>query len=507
MKSVIEYLENAAALYPEKILFSDENKSISYKEFKNCAERIGSAINRITQGERRKPIVVYIDRSIESLKAFFGIIYSGNFYVPVDVSLPEKRKQLIVETLNPIMLISLEKKVSKEGAGNEIALSMLEKDVIDKESIKNIEENQIDTDPLYAIFTSGSTGVPKGVLVSHRSVLDLIENFAEVFRFSDANIWGNQAPFDFDVSVKDIYSTIKNGGTMYIIPRRFFSMPLQLVDYLNQNRINTVIWATSALVIISNLKTFSKVLPEYLKQVMFSGEVMPNKVLNYWRTYLPDIEYVNLYGPTEITCNCTYYIVDREFENEEVLPIGKKFKNTDIILLDSERKKEVARGETGELCVRGTSLALGYYNNTEKTEEAFIQNPLNRNYPELIYCTGDLVKYNERGELLFLSRRDFQIKHMGHRIELGEIEILVNAMEFIDVAVCLYDSENEKIALFYQAAEECKKKIVERLAEALPKYMWPNQFFWYEQLPLNKNAKIDRVTLKESLAGKNMSRN
>ena len=165
---------------------------------------------------------------------------------------------------------------------------------------------------------------------------------------------------------------------MYIIPRRFFSMPAKLVEYLNENRINTAIWATSALVIIANLKTFEKVMPVYLEQVMFSGEVMPNKVLNYWRAYLPSIQYVNLYGPTEITCNCTYYIVDRKFTNDESLPIGKKFKNTDILLLDSERKREVDQGEIGELCVRGSSLALGYYNNREKTSEAFIQNPLNK---------------------------------------------------------------------------------------------------------------------------------
>ena len=196
---------------------------------------------------------------------------------------------------------------------------------------------------------------------------------------------------------------------------------------------------------------------------------------------------------------CTDQQKLREFTNEESLPIGKKFNNTDIILLDSERKQEVPRGETGELCVRGSSLALGYYNNRKKTAEAFIQNPLNNDYPELIYCTGDLVKYNERGELLFLSRRDFQIKHMGHRIELGEIEVAVNAMDFIESAVCIYDEKNEKIVLFYQAKQVCRKEIVERLQTVLPKYMWPNKFVRYEKLPLNKNNKIDRTKLKETL--------
>ena len=500
MKSVLEYLEDSAGKYPEKLAVCDESNNMTYIQLQQCAKKIGTAISTITKQCVRKPIVVYIDRRIESIKAFIGVAYSGNFYVPIDNSLPEKRKELIINTLNPIMIICQEREqMDAMPDSRNILLEELDKYAVNESLLASLSDNQIDTDPLYAIFTSGSTGIPKGVVVSHRSVLDLIDNFAEIFMFDDKNIWGNQAPFDFDVSVKDIYSALKSGGTMYIIPRRFFSMPLKLVEYLNENRINTVIWATSALVIIANLKTFDKIIPRFLKQVMFSGEVMPNKVLNYWRTYLSEIQYVNLYGPTEITCNCTYYIVDREFANDEKLPIGKKFKNTDILLLDSERKREVTSGEAGELCVRGSSLALGYYNNKDKTSEAFIQNPLNKSYPELIYCTGDLVKYNDKNELIFLSRRDFQIKHMGHRIELGEIETAVNAMEFIEAAVCIYDGENEKIVLFYQAVRECRKEIVEALQIVLPKYMWPNKFIRYEKLPLNKNAKIDRIKLKDSL--------
>lgn len=500
MKSVLEYLEISTKKYPQKIIFFDERKDITYQDFFDNVKRIASRINDIVGDTTKKPIVVYIDRCIESIEAFMGVVYSGNFYVPIDNSLPEKRKKTIIDTLNPVMIICLEdEQLQMMSDARNIRLKDLKKSNINEEILNNIQKNQIDTDPLYAIFTSGSTGVPKGVLVSHRSVIDLIDNFAEVFQFSEKNIWGNQAPFDFDVSVKDIYSTIKLGGTMGIIPKKLFSLPVKLIEYLNENKINTAIWATSALVIIANLKTFDKIIPNYLRQVMFSGEVMPNKVLNYWRHYLSNIQYVNLYGPTEITCNCTYYIVDRKFANEDSLPIGKKFSNTDIILLDQNRQREVKKGEVGELCVRGSSLALGYYNNSDKTKEAFIQNPLNSCYPELIYCTGDLVKYNENDELMFLSRRDYQIKHMGHRIELGEIEVVVNAMEFIEAAVCIYDQVSEKIVLFYQAREDCKKTIVEGLQFVLPKYMWPNRFVRYDMLPLNKNNKIDRIRLKDTL--------
>lgn len=502
-RSVLDYLEQSADRFPDKIVFADNENSVTYRDFREQAKAIACGLIECAKTGRNRPVIVLIERKIESLAAFFGVVYSGNFYVPIDFSMPAKRIELMIETLGSEVVIVTEKtkrimeQVSYEGCVAD--LQELTGTAINQGNLDEIANQRIDTDPLYAIFTSGSTGVPKGVLVSHRSVIDLIDNFKEEFGFDETIVLGNQAPFDFDVSVKDIYSTLKNGGTMYVIPKMMFSMVARLIDYLNENQINTVIWATSALRIVENLNVFSQKMPEYLRTVMFSGEVMPNKVLNYWRKHLPDVMYVNLYGPTEITCNCTFYKVDRPYADEEALPIGVPFRNTDVFLLDDARKSEVARGEKGELCVRGSSLALGYYNNEEKTAEAFIQNPLNTTYPETIYCTGDLVRYAEDGNLMFISRKDYQIKHMGHRIELSEIEIAVNALPFVEAACCIYDEKEEKIVCFYQAAEECDRELLKSLGKALPKYMFPNRLEYFEKLPLNKNAKIDRTWLKERL--------
>lgn len=504
-RSVLDYLEQSADKFPDKIVFADNENSITYREFRKTAKAVATGlITRVKIG-RNHPVVVLMERKIESLAGFFGVVYSGNFYVPVDFSMPAKRIELMIETLQPEAVIVTEKtkrimeQVKYDGCV--VDLQELMGAEINQEILDEAANRRIDTDPLYAIFTSGSTGVPKGVLVSHRSVIDLIDNFKEEFAFDETLVLGNQAPFDFDVSVKDIYSTLKNGGTMHVIPKMMFSMVARLIDYLNENQINTVIWATSALRIVENLNVFSQKLPKHLRTVMFSGEVMPNKVLNYWRNYLPDVMYVNLYGPTEITCNCTFYKVDRPFADEEALPIGVAFKNTDVFLLDAERKSLVEPGQTGELCVRGSSLALGYYNNEDKTKEAFIQNPLNSMYPETIYCTGDLVRYAEDGNLMFVSRKDYQIKHMGHRIELSEIEIAINALPFVEAACCIYDEQEEKIVCFYQAAEQCDRELLKSLGKTLPKYMFPNRLEHYEKLPLNKNAKIDRNLLKEKLRG------
>ena len=276
----------------------------------------------------------------------------------------------------------------------------------------------IDTDPLYANFTSGSTGTPKGVVVSHRSVLDFIDVFAPLFHITDKDRIANQAPFDFDVSVKDIYSAVKTGATLVIVPKALFSRPVQLLDYLCENRVTTLIWAVSALCLITTFHGLDYRVPETVQKVLFSGEVMPVKHLANWRSHLPHAMFVNLYGPTEITCNCTYHILQPGRGYKHGIPIGQAFPNEHVFLLDEQNQLVTQPGMEGEICVRGTALALGYFKAPEQTAAAFTQNPLQTWYPERIYRTGDLGRYGEGGDLYFAGRKDFQIKHMGHRIEL-----------------------------------------------------------------------------------------
>ena len=220
---------------------------------------------------------------------------------------------------------------------------------------------------------------------------------------------------------------------------------------------------------------------------------MPMKPLNTWRKAMPKILYANLYGPTELTDICTYYIVDREFSDNETLPIGKPCNNCEAIILD-KNNKEVSYGEEGELCIKGSIMSMGYYNNKEKTDSTFVQNPLNNSFNELIYRTGDIVKYNDRGELIYLSRKDFQIKHMGYRIELGEIETNINAMDGITLCACIY--ENDNIVLYYEGKSK-ELDVVAFANEKLVNYMRPNKIIKLSKMPYNSNGKIDRVKLKE----------
>ncbi|HIR27389.1 MAG TPA: amino acid adenylation domain-containing protein [Candidatus Choladousia intestinigallinarum] len=501
-RNVLEYLEQAVLNHPEKIIFGDVKEELSCQDFMALSKRTGTALSRELQGYRRRPVAVLCDRSIWPLIAFFGTVYSGNFYVPIDRQMPLGRVAAMLETLRPEAIVGQrqDERILEQlsGWGKRYFLEELLENSADEELLEGIRREALDTDPLYAIFTSGSTGVPKGVLVSHRSVIDLADQFQEEFGFTQECVFGNQAPFDFDVSVKDIYSTLKSGACMYVIPKTMFSFPAKLIDYMNEKKITSVIWAVSAMRILENLDVLSQKKPLYLKHIMFSGETMPIKVLNYWRKHLPDPIYVNLYGPTEITCNCTFFKVEGEFQEGELLPIGRPFKNTGILLLDGSRQVNEP-GVLGEICVRGSCLALGYYNNREKTEEAFCQNPTNVSYPEKIYRTGDLGKYDGEGRLVFVSRKDHQIKHQGHRIELGEIEAAASSLACLEACVCLYDRGREVICLFYQARNPCDKEILRELGKKLPRYMLPGRLEYMRQLPLNKNGKIDRTELTKKV--------
>lgn len=291
------------------------------------------------------------------------------------------------------------------------------------------------------------------------------------------------------------------GSTLVIIPEQNFMFPAMLVDFLNEYKITFVFWVPFVLVNVANFDIFASKKPLYLKDVFFAGEVMPNKHLNYWRKHLPHCRYANLYGPTEITVDCTYYLVDRTFEDNEPLPIGIPCRNSDILILTDDNRIAAVE-EQGELCVRGTSLALGYYNDWEKTQKAFVQNPLNTHYPEIIYRTGDVVYLNKRGEIMYVGRKDSQIKHNGYRIELGEIETAILSSELVDNCCAVYDYNRKKILLFYQSKSELDMaQFRKSVLTQLPKYMLPSEYYRVDDLKQNANGKIDRLYYKNKVNG------
>ena len=494
---VLNTLKTTAARFPDKAAFCGENSVLTFRQLDDAVDRIGSFL--LLEGIRRSPIVVYMEKSPEEVAAFFGIIRGGSYYVPIDAEMPSVRIQLILENVKSPLLICDEQTAQQAetlGFGGKIVrYSEIVTTSVDEEALQRVYDASIDTDPLYIVFTSGSTGVPKGVVGCHRAVNDYIDQLSEVLGFSSETVFGNQTPLYLDACFKELYPTIRFGATTYFVPKALFMQPLKLVQYLNEHEINTVCWVVSALTIISTFQTFKTEIPKYLRTIAFGSEVFPIKQFRMWRAALPEATFTNLYGPTEGTGMCCYYRVDRDFEDGEAIPIGRPFDNTDILLLD-EDDHEVTKesGEQGEICIRGTSLTLGYMNNPEKTAEAFTLNPLQKGWPELIYRTGDIGRYNSRGELMFVSRKDFQIKHMGHRIELGEIEVNAQMLDGITGAACIYDKTKGKIVLFYSGdKEEDEMKVL--LKDSLPRYMVPNVTRKLDSIPLTSNGKTDRVAL------------
>ncbi|MBQ7320808.1 MAG: amino acid adenylation domain-containing protein [Clostridia bacterium] len=499
LTNILQYLEGTAARLPDKLAFSDGEQGLTFGELSRLSRAIGSAV--CARGMRREPVVILMEKSAMEIAAFFGTVYAGCFYVPMDAEMPMLRMQKILETLQPRLLICSAK---TERLARELPF---EGEIADCASLAACAENgaalaavraaQIDVDPIYVVFTSGSTGMPKGVAACHRSVIDYTESLCEALPFGEDTVFGNQTPLYFDAPLKEIMPTVKYGATTYFIPKKQFMFPFKLAEYLNEYRINTVCWVVSALTMISSFDVLEKCPLRYLHTVAFGSEVFPIRQFNLWRAALPEARFFNLYGPTEATGMSCYYEANRTFEEGESIPVGRPFRNTGLLLI-GEDGREVAPGERGEIYLRGTCVTLGYFANPEKTSEAFVQNPLHHAYPETVYRTGDLGYLNEAGELMFVGRRDHQIKHMGHRIELGEIEAAAATDPGVRRACCLYDEAGRKIAIFY-TGDQTPGGLGATLKKLLPRYMLPATVRQLETMPLTANGKLDRQTLRAML--------
>lgn len=499
--NILYYLEETARRLPDKTALADDNLRLSFSQWIQQAESIGSAIAQATNCTIRRAVLVFVDRRIEGLVGAMGAVESGNFYVPIDCKMPFERVRLIADVCKPVAAVATTdaeiKTLDQIGfTGPRILYNDVKTFEIDKQRLALIRDQIIDLDPVYSIFTSGSTGVPKGVVISHRGMIDLADWLVETFDFTENDDLGNQTPFYFDGSVKDIVICIKCGATLNVIGKKYFTFPKLLIPLLNDRHITAILWATSAIVLVGNSGILKVALPEHLRLVTFAGESMPAKQLRFWQENLPDVRFVNLYGPTEITVDCTFFDVKRQFADDEYIPIGKACKNMQVLVL-KEDDTEATLGEVGELCVRGTGVALGYYGNRRKTDEVFIQNPLNQLYNDIVYRTGDLVKPLEDGSLVFVSRKDFQVKHKGNRIELGEIEVAVNAIEGVTNAACIFDSDNDKLVLYYTTSDGQPRDIINIIKDRIPVYMFPEVINHLKQMPYNLNGKIDRIELKK----------
>ena len=505
--NVITYFEEGAArAWPSKTAVVDGQNHLTFGELRMQATQVAGAIIGLAD-VINQAVAVYLPKSAITVVANLGILYSGNIYTNLDVKSPPQRLANILANIGPRLVVTTRDRLTEVIAAGIDERDVLIIDEIDvtlriaPETLEQRRSDLIDTDPVCIINTSGSTGTPKGVALSHRGTIDFMDWVFETFAIDHQTTIGSLSPFYFDIYTLELLLCLKKGATLVIIPEQVTIFPAKLVEFLTVRQINFVFWVPTMMVNIANLGLLDKMALPDLQTIFFAGEVFPTRQLNMWRKAWPKAKFVNLYGPIEIHVDCTYHVIEGEMADDEPLSIGIPCRNTDILILN-EANQRCRVDEMGELCVRGSSLALGYWNDPEKTARAFVQNPLNTHYPELIYRTGDLAFRHADGQIFLAGRKDYQIKHLGYRIELPEIEHQVLAVPGVANACVLYDHPKKAITLFYQPSHDdvAVATIRQALAKIFPKYMVPTVYHSIDRLPMNPNGKIDRNGLMQQLS-------
>lgn len=520
--NLIELFEESVRQYPEKVAVIDKERMVTFSQLHTLSLQLAAKV--VDMGIlQNRPVAVFLDKSVESVYSNLGILYAGDFYMNLDIKTPAERIKNIIQLIEPAAIISTTTQIKSiaaiipeavkvilldslefKGESLEFAAHLTSADstAVANSALCTLNSRlSIDTDPSCIINTSGSTGTPKGVVLNHKSFFDFIDWAVDTFKFGDDLVMGSLSPIVFDIYSFELCMLMAKAATLVVLPAHLAAFPAKILEVLERHKVNFLFWVPTIMVNIANMDLLSTFRLESLKTVWFAGEVFPTKQYNYWHHHLPQVTFANLYGPIEITLDCTYYIINKEIADEEPLPIGYPCRNTDILVLDDEDRLVTEPEVEGELCVRGTSLAMGYYNNPEKTAAAFVQNPLNKAYPEVIYRTGDIVCYNDEGLIMFKGRKDNIVKHMGYRTDLGEIEhVIINTLKLVKNGCIVYNHDEKQITLFYEADREIPvPEFRMAIGRVLPKYMIPTVYHRLEQLQRNTNGKIDRLFYKKEI--------
>lgn len=429
----------------------------------------------------------------------------GVIYTNFDYTNPAERLKKIFQTANPKMVIADECNSEIEKICSEMGITykvLSENDLKQESTIlsEDLLNNVSDANPAYIMFTSGSTGIPKGVLISHRSLLNFIEWGKATYRLQGNDIMTNVNPIYFDNSVFDFYCSVFNGITMAALSRDVVGRPKEMLQIIHDVQCTFWFSVPSMLIYLINLKLLTQEILSSIRIFSFGGEGYPKELFRkLYNIYSGKVDFYNVYGPTEGTCICSAYKVRKEdVEEEGLLPLGQIAANFDYSILN-EYGEEAQRGE---LCLRGNQLAIGYYNDLERTRKSFVPYERSNAYHCRMYRTGDLVEMRE-GKLYFLGRTDNQIKHMGYRIELEEIEnnlIKLEGIKQCAVVHTLSKNNLSKLVAFVAMDQKITEQEVRRRLQAfLPGYMIPNQICFMEELPKNLNGKVDRQALEKMI--------
>ena len=507
----IRFQTVAAQRALETALWFNDHDHFTYEELNRLANRVARLL--LTRGIAAGDVVCLSgEKSFQTFASMIGCLKIGAIYSALDPDSPAERLRKIVSTCNPKLLLTEHEFLRKV----ESVVTDLKIDTIEKESDEfamaiagcddtNLPQTRDVTgaNPAYIMFTSGSTGFPKGAVMTHANVLNLIEWSCETFQIKHDDILTNVNPLHFDNSVFDFYSALFNGARLVPFTKDEVKAPRLLVEKIDAARCTLWFSVPSLLIFLQTMKATDGKHLKSIRRFVFGGEGYPKaKLKSLYDAYSETSEFFNVYGPTECTCICSsYQVTEKDFNDLPGLPpLGQIASNFSYLILDEEGRS-VTAGETGELCLSGPNVGKGYYNDPARTAAGFVQNPRNDQFREIIYRTGDLARFNpDDGKLYIEGRKDNQIKHMGYRIELEEIEAALHCLDYISEAAALHTSANglSRIVAIVASAEEFDDERIRRdLGQIIPSYMIPSVFHREQVLPKNSNGKVDRLHLAE----------
>jgi len=512
--NLIQIIENSAKEFPSKDAFRYLDEAISFKDLDMKSSQIAKHLLNlgVKKGDR---IGILMPRCLETAIAVYGILKSGAAYVPIDPSVPNVRASFLIKDCGIKHVITIPKQIKKIkkiilenniltsviGISNEVGVLTTTWETIFKISLENyIPLKILGEDLSYILYTSGTTGNPKGIMHTHNSALAFTKLVVDLYDFNSTDKVANVAPLHFDPSILGYFSAPLAGATTVIIPDAHLKFPVSLAELMEKEQLT--IWFSVPLILVQLMlngdienKDFSS-----LRWVLFSGEVFATKQLRALMNIWPRATFSNIYGPTELN-QCTNYNLSMPPKGDATIPIGNTWGNTEYKVLD-ENDNDVKEGDEGLLVVRSATMMKGYWNNKPLTEKSLYKEKLASGFEHIYYRTGDLVKLNDNNELLFLGRKDRQIKFRGFRIEIDEIEnTLLKHNQVIEAAVFLSNKENEQqlvgTVLFVKGSETSSKDLKTHCKQYLPTYAVPERIEILESFPRTSSGKVNRKEIEK----------
>jgi amino acid adenylation domain-containing protein len=507
---------------------------MTYKELDSLTDKVAAALmsHGVKRGDR---VGIYVHKSLASVVGIYSVLKANCAYVPLDPNAPPDRLALISRDCDIKALVGSSSRAQGVDAvlakstpiqtfvaidcDNELDTgkiaqpktrnSVTWKDVLSCEGGVG-ESDSVETDTAYILYTSGSTGVPKGVMISHRNSLSFVDWAAEEAQLDESDVVACHAPLHFDISTFSIFSTCKAGATVQVIPDGTSVFPAQLAKLIEQEKVTVWYSVPSILTLLVLYGNLSSRDLSRMKAIIFAGEVFPVKYLRQLMSVIPQARYLNWYGPTETNVCTAYEVPILDPQRTLPIPIGKACKNTEVFALNSQGRNLTKPGEKGQLYVRGPTVMQGYWGDPEKTSRVIVRNPMQPNFEERSYKTGDVVTLDDDGNYLYLGREDGMIKTRGYRVELGEIEAVIYAHPEVKEVVAIPVPDElvgNRIQVFVSPQHRdsfSKEDLLDYCGTKLPRYMVPDWVEILETLPKTSSGKADRAGLSRLIPRREM---